>query len=58
MSDNVDKNQQKTETEIKLSEYLKPVECDNCGNNSFRVYYMISIDDSQLFCSRCGKEVS
>lgn len=29
--------------------------CD-CGNDSFRIYISIIIDDARLYCSKCGKE--
>lgn len=30
--------------------------CDHCGNDTFKVYIRIIIDDARLFCSKCGKE--
>ena len=29
--------------------------CHKCGNDSFRVYINIIIDDARLYCSKCGK---
>ncbi|KAF0235520.1 MAG: hypothetical protein FD181_3455 [Prolixibacteraceae bacterium] len=29
--------------------------CKDCGNDSFRVYTNIIIDDARLYCSKCGK---
>jgi len=29
--------------------------CEKCGNDSFRVYIKIIIDDARLFCSKCGE---
>lgn len=28
--------------------------CENCGNDSFRVYITIIVDDARLYCSKCG----
>lgn len=29
--------------------------CKECGNDSFRVYVTIIIDDARLYCSKCGE---
>jgi hypothetical protein len=29
--------------------------CGKCGNDSFRVYIKIIIDDARLYCARCGE---
>lgn len=29
----------------------------SCGNDIFRVYISIIIDDARLYCTKCGKEV-
>ena len=29
--------------------------CRKCGNDSFRVYIKIIIDDARLYCSKCGE---
>ena len=29
--------------------------CKNCGNDTFRVYIRIIIDDARLYCAKCGK---
>jgi hypothetical protein len=29
--------------------------CDTCGNDSFRVYITVFIDDARLYCARCGE---
>jgi ribosomal protein S27AE len=29
--------------------------CNKCGNNTFRVYVKIIIDDARLYCSKCGE---
>jgi hypothetical protein len=31
--------------------------CEICGNNSFRVYISIIIDDARLYCNKCGHQV-
>ncbi len=28
--------------------------CKKCGNDSFRVYIKIFIDDARLYCASCG----
>jgi len=28
--------------------------CKNCGNDTFRVYIKVFIDDAGLYCSKCG----
>ena len=28
--------------------------CQNCGNDTFRVYITIIIDDARLYCANCG----
>lgn len=28
--------------------------CENCGNDSFRVYITVIVDDARLYCSKCG----
>ena len=43
----------------KLSEETEPAEekqvCQNCGNDTFRVYIKIIIDDARLYCAKCGE---
>ncbi len=29
--------------------------CNHCGNDTWRVYCTIIIDDARLYCSKCGK---
>ncbi len=29
--------------------------CQKCGNDNFRVYIKIIIDDARLYCSKCGE---
>jgi ribosomal protein S27AE len=29
--------------------------CSKCGNDSFRVYIRIIIDDARIYCSKCGE---
>jgi len=29
--------------------------CKKCGNDTFRVYISIIIDDARLFCAKCGE---
>jgi ribosomal protein S27AE len=29
--------------------------CQKCGNDSFRVYIKIIIDDARLYCAKCGE---
>jgi hypothetical protein len=29
------------------------VVCKKCGNDTFRVYVTVSIDDVRLYCSKC-----
>jgi ribosomal protein S27AE len=29
--------------------------CHICGNDTFRVYIKIIIDDARLYCAQCGK---
>jgi len=29
--------------------------CINCGNDTFRVYIKIIIDDARIYCSKCGE---
>lgn len=29
--------------------------CDKCGNDTFRVYVKIIIDDARLYCAKCGE---
>ena len=31
------------------------VVCNTCGNDTFRVYITIIIDDARLYCTKCGK---
>ncbi len=28
--------------------------CEKCGNDTFRVYCRIIIDEARLFCAKCG----
>lgn len=30
--------------------------CNTCGNDTFRVYISIIIDDARLYCTKCGKD--
>jgi ribosomal protein L37E len=29
--------------------------CRKCGNDSFRVYIKVIIDDARLYCAKCGE---
>ncbi|MBI4647514.1 MAG: hypothetical protein HY738_13225 [Bacteroidia bacterium] len=29
--------------------------CEKCGNDSFRVYIKIIIDDAEIICAKCGE---
>ena len=29
--------------------------CQKCGNDTFRVYIKIIIDDARLYCAKCGE---
>ena len=29
--------------------------CQKCGNDTFRVYIKIVIDDARLYCAKCGE---
>jgi ribosomal protein S27AE len=29
--------------------------CQKCGNDTFRVYIKIIIDDARLYCTKCGE---
>ena len=29
--------------------------CQFCGNDTFRVYIKVIIDDARLYCAKCGK---
>jgi ribosomal protein L37E len=29
--------------------------CKKCGNDTFRVYITIIIDDARLYCTKCGE---
>jgi len=29
--------------------------CPKCGNDTFRVYIRIIIDDARLYCANCGE---
>ena len=29
--------------------------CQNCGNDTFRVYIKTFIDDARLYCAKCGE---
>jgi DNA-directed RNA polymerase subunit RPC12/RpoP len=29
--------------------------CEKCGNDTFRVYMKIIVDDARLYCTRCGE---
>ena len=28
--------------------------CEKCGNDTFRIYIKIIIDDAHLYCAKCG----
>lgn len=30
------------------------VVCDKCGNDTFRVYIKVIIDDARIYCAKCG----
>jgi hypothetical protein len=40
-------------------EQLEPAEeklvCRNCGNDTFRIYIKIIIDDARMYCAECGE---
>jgi ribosomal protein L37E len=29
--------------------------CKKCGNDTFRVYITVIIDDARLYCAKCGE---
>jgi hypothetical protein len=29
--------------------------CEKCGNDTFRVYITVIIDDARLYCAKCGE---
>jgi uncharacterized Zn finger protein len=29
--------------------------CRNCGNDTFRLYIKIIIDDARMYCAECGE---
>jgi len=29
--------------------------CKKCGNDTFRVYIKVIIDDARLYCAKCGE---
>ena len=29
--------------------------CEKCGNDTFRVYITLMIDDGRLYCAKCGE---
>jgi len=29
--------------------------CNNCGNDTFRIYIKVIIDDARLYCANCGE---
>ena len=43
----------------KAKEQNEPTEekqvCEKCGNDTFRVYIKIIIDDARLYCAKCGE---
>ncbi len=39
---------------ITISESDKCV-CEYCGNDTFKVYIKVIIDDAELICSKCNK---
>ena len=47
-------------TTMKKEENQEPkkdkVLCRNCGNDTWRVYCTVIIDDTRLYCAKCGKE--
>jgi ribosomal protein S27AE len=55
---------QKNKNQNKMS-WEKPIEknepaeekqvCEKCGNDTFRVYIKIIIDDARLYCAKCGE---
>ena len=42
-----------------LNEKNEPAEekqvCQKCGNDTFKVYIKIIIDDTRLYCAKCGE---
>lgn len=58
----VDKDKILDETELSLNRKEKdedPKEkmiCNSCGNDTFRVYCTVIIDDARLYCTKCGKD--
>lgn len=30
--------------------------CEECGNDAFRVYVTVIIDDARLYCAKCGHD--
>ena len=31
--------------------------CSKCGNDAFRVYIKIYVDDARLYCANCGEPI-
>jgi ribosomal protein L37E len=29
--------------------------CEKCGNDTFRIYITLIIDDARLYCANCGE---
>lgn len=38
-------------------EHIKDKFKCKCGNDTFRVYATVVIDDARLYCSKCSKEL-
>jgi ribosomal protein S27AE len=48
---------QTREWEFPTEKDEKPEEkevCSHCGNDTFRVYITLFIDDARLYCAKCG----
>lgn len=44
-----------------LNEENEPIEekmiCEKCGNDTFRVYIKIIVDDARMYCAKCGEPI-
>lgn len=47
---------EKNEKNEKSENPKEKMTCTHCGNDTFRVYITIVIDDARLYCSKCGKD--
>lgn len=49
----IEERMKETEKDEKIKD---KVICKRCGNDKFRVYVTIIIDDARLYCTKCGKK--